>query len=127
MSGEQENQIEEGGLNVDVKRYPECFDALFGLGLNVRLGYAGSYARGKAKINSDLDIVVEGKRTLSSDEYFAIYNKLKQLLKIKFDIVDLVALEEDDAKMDDMLLNMGLEANESSAYKTMKKEAIWMN
>lgn len=110
-----------------LKDIQNVFDALFGLGLNVRLGYAGSYARGKAKINSDLDIVVEGKRTLSSDEYFAIYNKLKQLLKIKFDIVDLVALKEDDAKMDDMLLDMGLEANESSAYKTMKKEAIWMN
>ena len=110
-----------------LKEIQNVCEALFGLGLNVRLGYAGSYARGKAKLSSDLDIVVEGKRALSGDEYLAIYNKLKQLLKIKFDIVDLVALKDDDAEMDKMVLDMGLEVNESSAYKTMKKEAIWMN
>jgi len=110
-----------------LKDIQNVFEALFGLGLNVRLGYAGSYARGKAKVNSDLDIVVEGKRALSGDEYLAIYNKLRHLLKIKFDIVDLIALKEDDIEMDNMLIDMGLEANESSAYKTMKKEAIWMN
>lgn len=48
-----------------LKDIQNVFEALFGLGLNVRLGYAGSYARGKAKLNSDLDIVVEGKRALS--------------------------------------------------------------
>lgn len=39
----------------------------------------------------------------------------------------MVALKDDDVEMDNMLLDMGLEANESSAYKTMKKETIWMN
>lgn len=110
-----------------LKDIQNIFDALLGLGLNVRLGYAGSYARGKARVNSDLDVVVEGKKALSCDEYLAIYNKLKQLLHIKFDIVDLVALKDDDVEMDNMLLDMGLEVNENSAYKTMKKEAIWMN
>lgn len=110
-----------------LKEIQSVFEVLFGLGLNFRFGYAGSYARGKAKASSDLDIVVEGNRTLSGDEYLTIYNRLKQLLRIKFDIVDLVALKEDDIEMDNMLIAMGLEANESSAYKTMKKEAIWMN
>jgi len=44
----------------------------------------------------------------------------------KFDIVDLKALQEDDIRMDQMLLDMGLSINENSAYKTIKKETIWM-
>ena len=103
------------------------FDALLELGLNFRFGYAGSYAKGVAKKDSDLDIVVEGSRELSGDEYFKIYNKLRELLHIKFDIVDLLALKKDDSEMDQMLLDMGLAINDSSAYKTMKREAIWMN
>lgn len=110
-----------------LKEIQSVFEALFGLGLNFRFGYAGSYARGKVKASSDLDIVVEGSRALSGDEYFTIYNRLKQMLRIKFDIVELVALKDDDVEMDNMLLDMGLEVNENSAYKTMKKEAIWMN
>ena len=48
-------------------------------------------------------------------------------IKIKFDIVDLAALKEDDDKMDRMLLDMGLAVNNSSAYKTIEKETVWMN
>lgn len=65
---------------------------------------------------------MEGSRALSGDEYLTIYNRLKQLLCIKIDIVDLVALIEGGIEMDNMLVDMGLEANESSAYKTMKKK-----
>jgi len=105
----------------------DVFENLKKLNLDFRIGYAGSYAKGTAKANSDLDVVVEGKRTLSGDEYFLLYYKLKQLLHIKFDIVDLVALKTEDLGMDEMLLDMGLAINEKSAYKTMKKETIWMN
>ena len=48
-------------------------------------------------------------------------------MRTKFDIVDLKALQEDDIRMDQMLLDMGLSINESSAYKTIKKETIWMD
>jgi len=105
----------------------DIFENLKKLNLNFRIGYAGSYAKGTAEANSDLDVVVEGERALTGDEYFLLYHKLKQLLRIKFDIVDLVALKIDDLKMDKMLLDMGLSINEKSAYKTMKKEAVWMN
>ena len=103
------------------------FDSLKKLKLDYRFGYAGSYARGQAKETSDLDVLVEGTDILSSDAYFMIYNTLKKLLTIKFDIVDLKALEQDDYMMDKKLLEIGLAANDSSAYKTMKEEAIWMN
>jgi len=38
-----------------------------------------------------------------------LYNTLKKVLAIPFDIVDLAVLKEDDDKMDKMLMNMGLE------------------
>ena len=54
-------------------------------------------------------------------------NALSSCFIIKFDIVDQAILKEDDIEMDNMLVDMGVDVNESSAYKTMKKEAIWMN
>lgn len=108
----------------DIKK---VFDALQALKLGYRFGYAGSYARGQAKKNSDLDILVEGVDILSNDAYFMIYETLKKVLTIKFDIIDLKALEKDDYIMDKKLLEIGLEVNDCSAYKTMKQEAIWMN
>jgi len=110
-----------------IKEIQRVFEALLSMGLGFRFGYAGSYAKGIAKKNSDLDVVVEGTRTLTGDEYFTIYNKLKQLLQIRFDIVDLTALKEEDKEMDQMLLDMGLSINEDSAYKTMMREAVWLN
>lgn len=56
-----------------------------------------------------------------------IYETLKKVLTIKFDIIDLKALEQDDYIMDKKLLEIGLEVNDCSAYKTIKQEAIWMN
>ncbi len=112
-------------LNVtDIRK---VFDSLKALRLGYRFGYAGSYATGQAKENSDLDVVVEGQETISSEAYFLIYHTLKKVLNIKFDIVDLTALKEDDQIMDKKLLEIGLEVNDSSAYKTMIKEAVWMN
>ena len=48
-----------------------------------------------------------------------IYHTLKKVLNIKFDIVDLTALKEDDQMMDKKLLEIGMEVNDSSAYKTI--------
>lgn len=95
------------------------------LQLDYRYGYAGSYARGNAEENSDLDIIVEGKERLSSDDYFQIYHTLETISPIPFDIVDMVALKADDIEMDQKLLSMGLLANNESAYKNIRKEAIW--
>lgn len=109
------------------KEIAHVFDVLAKLGLGYRFGYAGSYARGQADENSDLDIVVIGGHSMSGDEYLKLYHLLRKLLPVKFDIVDLAALKEDDEKMDEMLLHMGLSVNDSSAYKTIRKEMIWMD
>lgn len=94
--------------------------------LGYRFGYAGSYARGQANEKSDLDIIVAGEQELPGDDYFKLYNILKNVVRIKFDIVDFIALKEDDDKMDRTLLDMGLSINDSSA-KTIEKETIWIN
>ncbi len=41
--------------------------------------------------------------------------------------MDLTALEQDDLIMDKKLLEMGLNINAESAYKTMKNDVIWMD
>lgn len=96
------------------------------LQLGYKYGYAGSYARGNPKEDSDLDIIVEGKTGLSSNDYFQIYNMLKVISPIKFDIVDMKALKIDDIDMDNKLLQMGLLANDESAYKNIQRETIWI-
>ncbi len=103
------------------------FNTLIQLNLGYKLGYAGSYARGQADDKSDLDVIVSGKDALSGEDYFKLYHALNKEVNIKFDIVDLAALKEEDDKMDKMLLDMGLEMNDVSAYKTIEKETVWMN
>lgn len=107
------------------KEHQCIFNALLDLKLGYR--YAGSYARGQATEKSDLDIIIAGEQELPGDDYFKVYNVLKEVARIKFDIVDFTALKEDDDKMDRMLLDMGLSINDSSAYKTIEKETVWMN
>lgn len=112
---------------LSVKEIDGIFAALRELDMGYHFGYAGSYARGQAKENSDLDVVVAGEYELSGDDYLKLYHTLEKLVRTKFDIVDLAALKEDDDKMDKMLLDMGLDVNDTSAYKIMKKETVWMN
>ncbi len=56
-----------------------------------------------------------------------IYHTLKKVLNIKFDIVDLTALKEDDQMMDKKLLEIGMEVNDSSAYKTILPFFDWLH
>ena len=108
------------------KNIYEILDSLNHLQLNYRYGFAGSYAKGNAKENSDLDIIVEGKERLSSDDYFQIYHTLEMISPVQFDIVDMVALKADDIEMDNKLLEMGVLANDESAYKNIQKETVWL-
>lgn len=97
---------------------------LISLKLPFRYGYAGSYARGTAKSNSDLDVVIDNAENISLDEYMSIYNLLKAT-KIKFDIINLKSLEREDQSFDKEMISMGLGINHQSAYKNISREVIW--
>lgn len=57
------------------------------------LGIFGSYSRGKAKKNSDIDILVEFSETPDFFEFIRLENHLKDLLGIKVDLVTPNALK----------------------------------
>lgn len=57
------------------------------------LGIFGSYARGKQKNNSDIDILVEFYEPLGL-EFFTLENYLSEILKIKVDLVTRKAIKQ---------------------------------
>ncbi len=58
-----------------------------------KIGIFGSYARGDNKKNSDIDILVELKKSPSLLELIRLENELSSLLGIKVDLVTTGALK----------------------------------
>ncbi len=52
-----------------------------------RLGLFGSYARGEADENSDVDLMIESGKITSLFKYFAFVNDLEDELKCHVDVV----------------------------------------
>jgi len=52
-----------------------------------RIGIFGSYLRGEEKENSDLDILVEFKKTPTLFEFIRLENFLSKVLQVKVDLV----------------------------------------
>lgn len=88
-------------------------------------GYAGSYARGKQKISSDLDIVYKDV-DLNYNNYFDIVKFIEDAITIRFDIIDLEASRLDDEEMDRKSAEIGLPVNDTSPYKNIIKDVIWI-
>ncbi len=59
----------------------------------VKVGIFGSYARGDNKKNSDIDILVELKKSPSLIELIRLENELSNILGIKVDLVTTGALK----------------------------------
>jgi hypothetical protein len=57
-----------------------------------KIGYFGSYARGTANENSDLDILVEFSKPLGW-EFFDLQDLLEDSLEVKIDLVSSKALK----------------------------------
>lgn len=91
-----------------------------------KFGVAGSFARGDQTNKSDVDVIISGGYMLSVDDYNRIVKYLSENLEAKFDVLNLEALEEEDKELDSMLTDMGLEINDRSAYKNIKREVIWI-
>ena len=88
----------------------------------LRLGLAGSYARGTNKKNSDIDIVVDANK-LTID----IMEMLKKAFEPrKADVLITELLKDEDIELDNFLLSIGLSKNEDSVYKSIMREVIWI-
>lgn len=87
----------------------------------IRIGLAGSYAKGEETEKSDIDIVLDGD---SQRIEAAVY--VKQLFQKEVDVLWLELLKQEDQELDDLLMGSGLEPNPYSVYKTVKEEVIWI-
>ena len=88
---------------------------------NLRMGLAGSYARGDNKASSDIDIIVDTDLMPIAD---------MEYIKSKFDGTDvdvllLGLLKQEDEEMDSFFKEMGLPINNESVYKNVSKEVVW--
>lgn len=88
----------------------------------LRLGLAGSCARGTNKKSSDIDIVVDAN-TLTIE---AIEVLKKAFKPRKADVLITELLKDEDIELDNFLLSIGLSKNEESVYKSIMSEAIWI-
>ena len=89
----------------------------------IRMGIAGSVARGTATSNSDIDIVVDTD-CLS----LPTTNRIKSAFNGRdVDVLCLGLLKEDDVQLDALLKGMGLPINDDSVYKTISREVIWVD
>ena len=88
---------------------------------NIKVGVAGSYARGTQKRLSDIDVVLDGDSTrIEIAEY------IEGMFNIPVDIIWKDLLREDDEELDALALRLGLEINDESAYKTIMRDVIWV-
>jgi predicted nucleotidyltransferase len=72
-----------------------------------RMGLFGSYARGEANENSDIDIIIEGGKITSLFKYCAFVNDLEDELKCHVDVVTSGIRDKvfwDNIKRDEVLL-----------------------
>ena len=88
---------------------------------NIKVGVAGSYARGTQKRLSDIDVVLDGDSTrIEIAEY------IEGMFNIPVDIIWKDLLREEDEELDALALSLGLEINDESAYKTIMRDVIWV-
>ena len=59
----------------------------------VRAGIFGSYARGEQKKNSDIDLLIKTKKTVSLFDFVGIKLELEEKLNNKVDLVDYKAIK----------------------------------
>lgn len=86
----------------------------------IKMGVAGSYARGTATEDSDIDIVVDYDML----DFYQI-DMIKDSFDRPVDVIQLPLLKEEDERLDKIAQSFGSEINDESAYKNICKEVIW--
>ena len=65
----------------------------------------GSYARGEARPESDVDLVIEGGSIHSADEYFSLVDQIETALGKKADLLQAETVFEDTSRAGKRLIN----------------------
>ena len=86
---------------------------------NIKLGIAGSYARGEQHKNSNIDVVIIGDSTRMD-----IMEYIKGLFKTDVDVLWLDLLEQEDKELDSFALQNGMNINPYSVYKNVLRDVI---
>lgn len=92
--------------------------------LPYRIGVAGSYARNTATETSDIDVVVDTDM-LDIPDIECIKSLIKSQFNKDTDVICLQLLREEDEHLDRLALNIGVNKNSYSAYKSILREVIW--
>ena len=88
----------------------------------VRIGVAGSFARGENTKDSDIDLVFDTDKLTFQD-----IEKIKNLFPlVQVDVLQLPLLKEQDEKDDLFLEKIGFAPNEDSVYKNIMREVLWL-
>ena len=88
---------------------------------NLKMGLAGSYARGDNKASSDIDIIVDTDLMPITDmDYIK-----SSFYGIDVDVLLLGLLKQEDEEMDNFFKEMDLPTNDESVYKNVLKEVVW--
>lgn len=88
---------------------------------SLRIGLAGSYARGDNNPTSDIDVVVDTD-SMSIEHMEEIKNSFKDE---KVDVLLLGLLKQEDDDLDAFLRELDLPINDESVYKNVAKEVVW--
>ncbi|MBS6953506.1 MAG: nucleotidyltransferase domain-containing protein [Enterocloster asparagiformis] len=94
---------------------------------NLKVGIAGSFARGEQTSSSDLDIVLDtyDDTVFSLQAHIAVDEYCSKHLAVPYDILWIKDLEEQDKVYDNLLMDNGLAINTGSAYKNIVRETRW--
>jgi len=86
-----------------------------------KIGVAGSFATGRNKRNSDIDIVIDGDSTNIDLE-----ENIRNLFNVETDILWVDLLKKEDKELDEIAVKYDLPINDESVYKTVMKEVQWV-
>lgn len=88
---------------------------------SIRIGLAGSYARGENQYDSDIDVVVDAD-SMSIEHMEEIKGSFGNE---EVDVLLLGLLKQEDEELDSLLFELNLPINEDSVYKNVAREVVW--
>lgn len=88
---------------------------------SMRIGLAGSYARGDNQYDSDIDVVIDTD-SMSIEHMEEIKKSFENM---DVDVLLLGLLKQEDEELDSFLSELDLPINEESVYKNVTREVVW--